>query len=45
MKAGPLLIYPKMLICSGCGSIQSNLSEAELEKVRQAAAKVKAASA
>jgi hypothetical protein len=45
LKADPLIVYPKMLICFDCGSIQSSLSDGELEKVKQMAAKVKAVSA
>lgn len=45
LKADPIFVFPKAVICLDCGLVRSNLSEKELEHVRKGAAKVKEASA
>ena len=36
----PIFVFPNFVVCTDCGFIQSNLSDKELEKVRQGAATV-----
>jgi len=40
LKVEPMFIYPKIVVCTGCGFAQSYLSDRELEKVRVGAARL-----
>ena len=44
LRTEPIFVFPKFMVCTECGFVQSNLSHKELEKVRQGAARVNTAS-
>jgi hypothetical protein len=39
LKVEPILVYPKIVVCTECGFVQLRLSDRELEKVKEDAAK------
>jgi hypothetical protein len=41
LKVEPIFIYPKIVVCTECGFAQSYLSDRELEKVKEGAAKLR----
>src|SRR5215471_3307292 len=40
LKTEPILIYSKIVVCFDCGLVQSRLSNNELKKVREGAARL-----
>jgi hypothetical protein len=44
LKAVPIFVFPKIVLCTDCGLMQANLSATDLELIRHAYAKVEGAS-
>ena len=44
LKTEPMFVFPKIIVCTDCGFVQSRLSDRQLEKVKKGAATVKTAS-
>ena len=40
LEAEPIFAFPAIRVCAGCGFIESRLSDGELQKVREGAAKL-----